>query len=484
MIDGIKYFLPRTVKKGHPAQGQHMQKFLTTRVLPLALLAGWGITLSSCQDAALTNTNPMKPSRLEGRIVDRSASTPLDKVVVKVLPYNRSTETDASGKYSLSIELPDSNSVTITLITSKSGFISDTLRALVIKNDRVTAAPEIKLTREGSSGQSSGDATHIVLVKVTASNIFVAGSGGPATSSLTFEVRDAKGIPVDAQHSATVNFTITGNPGGASRAPASMLTDENGRVITTVTSGAVAGALQVVAEIAGKAIAAAPVPVAIHGGLPDEAHFSLAVEKLNIAGLLYFGLQDRITAFVGDKYSNPVPPGTVVQFRSTGGIIEGSAVTNSLGQAAVILTSASPVPAIPSNGLVTITAETVDETRAKIKTTARVLFSGSTILNLTPLTFNLAAFASQTFTYTVADPNGNPLVAGSTFTVTTDNGKVSGQTNINLKDTQSKVFTSFKFTLTNSQPDSLVAKDANVKIEVSSPNGDASLAIIGKMLKK
>jgi hypothetical protein len=461
-----------------------MQKFLTTRVLPLAILAGWGAMVSSCQDASVTNTGSMKPSRIEGRIVDRSASTPLYKVAVKALPYNRSTETDTNGKYSLSIELPDSNSVTITLVISKTGFVTDTLRALVIRNDRVTSAPEVKLTREGSSDQSSGDATHIVLIRVTTSNIFVAGSGGPATSDLIFEVRDARGIPVDAQHKATVNFTIAGNPGGASRSPASMQTDENGRVITTVTSGTVSGALQVVAEIPGKAISAAPVPVAIHGGLPDNDHFSLAVEKLNIAGLLYFGLQDRITAYVGDKYSNPVPPGTVVQFRSTGGIIEGSALTNSLGQAVVTLTSASPVPPIPSNGLVTITAETVDETRVKIKSTARVLFSGSTQLTVTPATFSLAAFASQDFTYTVSDPNGNPLVAGSTFTVSTDNGKVAGQININLKDTQSKAFTSFSFTLTNSQPDSLVAKDANVKIEVSSLNGDASRTIIGKMLKK
>jgi hypothetical protein len=301
---------------------------------------------------------------------------------------------------------------------------------------------------------------------------------------LTFEVRDAKGVPVDAQHQATVSFKIMGNPGGASLAPASMPTNENGRVITTVTSGTVSGALQVVAEILAKAISAAPVPVAIHGGLPDRAHFSLAVEKLNIAGLLYFGLQDRITAFVGDKYSNPVPPGTVVQFRSTGGIIEGSALTNSLGQAVVTLTSASPVPPIPSNGVVTITAETVDETRVKIKSLANVLFTGATQLSVTPATFTLAAFASQTFTYTVSDPNGNPLVSGSTFTVSTDNGQVAGQTSVNLKDTQSKAFTKFTFTLTNSAPDSLVAKPANVKIAVTSQNGDASQTIAGTMLKR
>jgi hypothetical protein len=53
-----------------------------------------------------------------------------------------------------------------------------------------------------------------------------------------------------------------------------------------------------------------------------------------------------------------------------------------------------------------------------------------------------------------------------------------------LKDTQSKAFTKFTFTLTNSAPDSLVAKPANVKIAVTSQNGDASQTIAGTMLKR
>jgi len=460
-----------------------MQKisFVLTRIFKLAIFAGLGISLQSCEDAAITNAD--KPARIEGKILDRSSSTPIEKASVRALPFNRATETDASGKYSLSIELADSNATMVTLIVSKTGFENDTLAALIIRNNRVTPAPEVKLAKMGgNSGQTSGEATNIVLVKISTGNIFVAGSGGQATADLIFEIRDANGIPVDAPHKVTLNFKITGGPGGGeSISPASAVTDENGRAKTTVASGTIAGALQVVAEITSKAISAAPVPIAIHGGLPNKEHFSLAVEKLNIAGLVYFGLQDKITAFVGDKYSNPVPPGTIVQFRSTGGIIEGSGVTSPLGQASAILTSASPVPA---DGFVTITAETVDEKRAKIQATARVLFSGVTQLAVTPTTFSLPAFGSQSFTYTVGDQNGNPLVAGSTYTVSTDEGKVSGSINVTMRDTQSKTATAFSFVLTNNKPDSLVAKDATVKVEVSSPNGDAARIITGKMLKK
>jgi hypothetical protein len=53
-----------------------------------------------------------------------------------------------------------------------------------------------------------------------------------------------------------------------------------------------------------------------------------------------------------------------------------------------------------------------------------------------------------------------------------------------MKDTQSKAFTTFTFTLTNSTPDSLVAKPANVKVAVTSQNGDASRTITGTMLKR
>ncbi len=460
--------------------------------LHLALIAGLGITLQSCTE---TPTQTLTAARIEGRVVDKSTSAPLEKVVVKALPFNSSDETDADGKYALSIELPDTISRTVKLVISKTGFANDSLVSLIIKNDRVTSVAEIKLGRIINSGQGSGEATNIVLIDVTRSSIFVKGSGGQATAKMTFEVRDAHGIPVDTQHKVAVAFNLKGGLGGGEVLnPAFLETDANGRVSTIITSGTKAGAVQVVAQaqVKGVTISAAPVPIAIHGGLPDQSHFSLAFEKLNFAGWIYYGLTNRITAFVGDKYSNPVPPGTVVQFRSTGGIIEGSAVTDVLGRASVILTSASPQPqgipgyAFPFTepGFARIIAETVDETGTKITSEGPVLFSGRTqSIEAAPTTFNLAPYSSQFFTYKVKDQNSNPLVAGTTISVTTDNGKLNGDTNINLRDTQSRGWTEFAFTLTNAEPDSL-AKDATIKLQVTSQNGDASRTITGRMLPK
>lgn len=465
------------------------------KVLLPALVAGLGITLQSCTE---TPTQTLTAARIEGRVIDKATAAAIEKAVVKALPFNRSTETGADGKYTLSIELPDTISRTVKLVISKTGFANDSLVSLTIKNDRVTPVAEVKLGRMVGSEQGSGNATNIVLHDVTSSSVFVKGSGGQATAKITFEVRDAYGIPVDTQHKVTVTFTIRGGLGGGEVLnPASAETDANGRVAVTITSGTRAGAVQVMAQaqVNGVTISAAPVPVAIHGGLPDESHFSIAFEKLNFAGWIYSGLENRITAYVGDQYSNPVPPGTVVQFRSTGGIIGGSAVTDALGRATVVLTSANPQPqGVPGYtfpftepGFARVLAETVDETGKKIVAQGPLLFSGRTmpieVTSQQPIPFNIAPLSAQFFTYKVKDQNDNPLVAGTTISVTTDNGKLSGDTNINLKDTLSRAWTQFSFTLANAEPDTVI-KDTVIKIQVTSQNGDASATIYGKLLPK
>jgi hypothetical protein len=125
--------------------------------------------------------------------------------------------------------------------------------------------------------------------------------------------------------------------------PADTVTDEFGRVSTTLNSGIKAGAVEVVASI-GSSLQSTPVRIAIHGGPPDEDHFSVVPRWANIPGRLHYGQVDTMTAFVGDRYGNPVPTGTAVYFTTTGGIVQGSATTNSLGTASVVLYSADPMP--------------------------------------------------------------------------------------------------------------------------------------------
>ncbi|MFQ5709217.1 MAG: hypothetical protein ACE5HO_17305 [bacterium] len=462
-------------------------KAIEKSYIVLALLS-LGFLVQSCGNL---NTNPSGTAVIQGKVVQKGNLAPIKDALVRSLSFVETVLTDSEGKFSFSVELPDTNARIITLIVSKEGFVSDTLFSVIIQNDKVVTAPDAVLTNQSGSTGNSGPASNIVLVDLETSNIFVRSSGANETSDLTFEVRDDQGRPIDLAHQVKVCFSITGGPGGGEfLAPDSVVTNQVGRVVTTVNSGTIAGALQVVAEIQGKAIFSAPVPIAIHGWLPDLNHFSVVPNKLNFAGFNIFGLQNKITAFVGDKFSNPVPPGTAVQFQSTGGIIEGSAVTDELGRSSVDLLSAAPQPpGIPGAaspldepGFALITAQTVDENQQNISTTTVVLFSGVTQLSVSPTSFALQPFASQLFNYTVSDQNQNPLVEGTNISVTTNNGDVSGATNFTLADTQSRAFTHFSFVLTNSTPDSTRAKSATVTIAVTSQNGNVTSLVTGTML--
>ncbi|TDI94729.1 MAG: carboxypeptidase regulatory-like domain-containing protein [Caldithrix sp.] len=444
------------------------------------------------------NNNPLVPSDtaiIEGKVVEEGNLRPIKDVLVGSNSFVETALTDENGAYSLGVQLPDSNDTVVSLSFSKSGFSTGIASGIVIENGKRANIPDAVLTKSGDGPTgSSGPASNVVLINIQTSNIFVKGSGANETSDATFEVRDANGVPVDLEHQVKVCFQIKGGPnGGEFVAPDTALTDNNGKVITTVNSGTMAGALQIVAEVVGTSIASAPVPISIHGGLPDINHFSVVAAKLNFAGYNIFGLENSITVFVGDKYSNPVPPGTSIQFQSTGGIIEGSALTNELGIASVSLISAAPQPqgvaeaAFPFNqrGFALVTAQTVDENQQAISKSAIVLFSGITqITNLNPTTpFSLTANSSQRFTFTVSDQNSNPLVAGTNINVQTNNGRVDGDTNVSLVDTQSRGATQFSFVLTNSDPDKIegAVADVTVTITVSSQNGAARITFTGQM---
>ena len=190
-----------------------------------------------------------------------------------------------------------------------------------------------------------------------------------------------------------------------------------------------------------------------------------------------------------------MPPGTSVQFQTTGGIIEGSALTNELGIASVSLISAAPQPqgvsgaAFPfdQRGFALVTAQTVDENQQAISKSTIVLFSGiAQITDLNPTApFSLTANSSQRFTFIVSDQNSNPLVAGTNISVQTNNGRVDGDSNVTLVDTQSRGATQFSFVLTNSDPDQIdgAVADVTVMITVSSQNGAARLTFTGEMFQ-
>ena len=340
---------------------------------------------------------------------------------------------------------------------------------------------------QGSGGNPSGQAASIYLYYQSVTSIGVKESGTNETAQIIFELLDSTGVPIDFNNSVLVNFNFGSSPGGGEYLyPSSAYSNSIGRVSVTLNTGTKAGVAQIIAEftINGITVKSKPVLIAIHSGFPDQAHFEVASEKLNYPELGIIGYEIPFTAFVGDKYSNPVRPGTSVYFETTSGIIAGSNLTDDLGRSTVTLLT-QPFPNLDESGcgpgFFRVTASTVDENDNNIQISTIRLLSGLPQISVTPSTFDISNGGSQAFNYTVSDGNGNPLSEGQKISVTVSEGDldVSGDIDITLLDTQSKIFTMFSFTAYDAVPDTVRLHQAIIDISTSGPNGDKKYSIYG-----
>jgi len=445
------------------------------------------LVLMGCKKKAVEPEVPQqKTVILNGSVFESVTGSPIDSAVVKVTGITPQivTYTDSVGKYRVSFGVEVETEVKV--IAFKEGYEPDTVAVLAIPG-RTVNVPSLLLKRTTPETPTSGEAASIVLVSQTAKSIGVKGSGSVETAQMVFEVQDSSGKPVDLAHSVEVSFRIGSGPGGGEFIyPPKARTDAKGRVTANIVSGTKAGVVQIVAEsnVGSKTIRSLPVVIVIHGGLPDSAHFSIAPEKLNFPGYNVFGLRNKITAYVGDKYGNPVKPGTAVYFTTTGGIIEGSALTNEQGQGSVDLISAEPRPVHPvlGPGYAVITATTADENQRTIKAETIVLFSGIPQITVEPTTFDIPNLGSQVFNYTVSDQNGNPLAGGTTIRVTIDGKDIRalGDLDITIPDTRDRSWTRFSFAIQDTTSDT-VERPVLIRISASGPNGSATVNISGKV---
>ena len=373
----------------------------------------------------------------------------------------------------------------MVLITSRSGYYTDTT-SIYITAGQDLSVPLMRLSVKSSSQKPSGNPVSIFLLSQSASNIGVKESGSEETASLTFEVQDSAGVPIDLTHSVNVTFSLGAQPGGGELlSPNVVATNENGQATVNLTSGTKAGVVQIIAQIEanGTLIKSKPVSITINGGLPDLNHFSLTASSINFPGYDIYGLKNSITVYVGDKYGNPVRSGTSVYFTTTGGIIEGSAQTNDQGIGSVQLISADPRPADATlgAGFATITAFTADENSNTISKSGLVLFSGSPVIDINPKTFDIPNGGSQAFTYTVSDENGNPLASGTSISVSVEGTNVAaqGEVQLTLPDTQSKSWTTFGFIVYDTADTVNVAGPVTIKLQTNGPNGGEHTSIAG-----
>lgn len=432
------------------------------------------------------NNNNQTKAIISGQVVDQATGFPVDSALVRIFANKFSTiiYTAADGQFAYQGEVNLNEDLLV--LAYKQNYKLDSTR-VVVTNVQTVNIPQIRLKEISGGGTTvSGDPVSIWLADITSTVIGVKESGSEETTRIIFVVQDSAGIPVDEDHSVVVNFFIGAGPGGGEfLSPYSVETNSQGRAAVNLTSGTKAGTVQVIARIThlSQVISSLPVGVTIHGGLPDFDHFSLAPAMLNFPGYNIFGVTNEIVAFVGDKYANPVRPETAVYFTSTGGIIEGSTLTNNQGIGSVQLIAALPRPFHPTlgAGFATVTASTIDENSTTISRETIVLFSGIPQVSVTPTSVWITNGGSQSFQYYVGDQNGNPLAGGTNVNVDIQGTDVdvAGDVSFTIPDTQSPSWTQFNFIAYDTRDTVNVPKPVTIRISADGPNGGAFMTISG-----
>lgn len=369
-----------------------------------------GLLVSALGGCGVVDVNGAGEVVVTGVVVNGATGAPLSGAYVRLAQAERLFETDASGRYSATLRVDSATTMAVT--ATKDGFTTASQEVLAVGGKTVDV-PTLTLSPVGEGTRTSGRPSNLLLLSQTASTIGVKESGAEEVMGLTFQVADSVGRPVVLAQGTSVRFLIGSGPGGGEFiSPSDARTDNNGRVTANLSSGTRAGVVQVVAEMTvdGRTVRSQPVAVAIHGGLPSQDHFTLGAQTANLPGLIRAGLPSPITVIVGDKYANPVRPGTAVYFTTTHGIIGGSAMTDASGAGSVTLVSGNP---LPPDGLVVVTGTTVDEMRRPVTARVPMVFSGATNLGVSPTSVAL----NQTYTVTLQDRNGNPLAAGTRLTI-------------------------------------------------------------------
>ena len=388
------------------------------------------LIISGCDAVSSNEDNERGLVTLTGQILNEATNNPVPNGFVRVLPYDLLFEADSTGSFSFEVRVD--STMDLEVIGNADGYESASYAVLAIAG-RTIQVPTFNLVQVAEDVASSGRPSNIILRDQSASFIGVRESGSEEQARMTFQLADSLGRPVILSQRVDVNFRFGSQPGGGEfLSPATGTTDNNGVVDMVISSGTRAGIVQVIAEatVEGRLIRSQPVAVSIHGGLPDQDHFSLGPGVHNFPGLLAFGLTNPMNVIVGDAYSNPVREGTSVYFSTTHGVVGGSTLTDENGQGSVNLLSANP---LPSDGIAHITARTADSQQNEVIAVTPVVFSGAAVLSVTPGT----AQVNQTYTVTLTDINGNPLAPGSNLSVSATGSaiQVGGTESATIDDT-------------------------------------------------
>jgi hypothetical protein len=401
---------------------------MKTRLLVPLLAVLMAVLFWSCGTSDTTEPLPGEGA-ISGTVVDASTGAVLQAVTVTingVVGDSPTAQTDDQGHFDLKFSVDSVLTVTVTL--SRDRYRDTTFAVKVLAGSTTTLS--IKMTSQQAVSGGSGLPQTIAFLGAVPQELSVFGVGGKETAVMNWQVRDSLGNPVDALHQATLTFAVVGQLGGGEYlSPSTMTTDASGNAVITFNAGTRSGVVQVVASttVGARIVSSSPVRVVIHGGFPDQAHFTIATATYNFPALGIAGLRHQISVLVGDKYSNPAAQ-SAVYFRSSAGVIQGTfanAVTTQDGQGTVDLISGNPEPygnaAAPAplgDGYHYVVAQTLGQNGVIVQDSIPLLWSGQAIIaNISPTTFTIPNAGSQVVTFQVQDVLGHPLAAGTAINV-------------------------------------------------------------------
>jgi hypothetical protein len=249
---------------------------------------------------------------LSGQVLNAETNNPVPGAFIRVLPFDLLFEANETGNYDFPVEID--STMELRVQATADGFSSNSTVVLALAG-REISVPTLRIFAHGEQEAESGIASNILLLQQSGQSIGVKESGSREVAQLTFQLADSLGRPVILDNQAVVRFRLGVRPnGGEFIYPTEAQTDNNGQVTVNLSSGTRAGVVQVVAEtvVNNETVRSLPVSVAIHGGLPDQVHFSVGPERFNFPGLRRYGLENPVSIVVGDQYGNPVKPGTAV----------------------------------------------------------------------------------------------------------------------------------------------------------------------------
>jgi len=288
-----------------------------TSTLALDVMGGGGTSTTSISTAEIAQVKAVlkdvKGAAVKGAIVTFSET---GASLLTFSPTAKTALTDDAGVAVVEVRASSSSSTGATLLSATA----------TVAGTAITGQKAISISGAPSSGvvdpQVLANALNFLDVNPADRSIVIAGSGGNGRSesaTLRFRVVDTNNSPVKG---ATVSFSLISGSGVKLNIP-NALSDSDGVVVSSVSSGNVATAVVVRASVDGRSIASQSDQLTVTTGLVTQSGFDMSAGKYNMNYRLT-GDSTTITVRIVDANGNPVADGIPVVFTADYGAVGSS----------------------------------------------------------------------------------------------------------------------------------------------------------------